>query len=594
MSQGFDWLSMPGMNADTGNTEKFTHPSVSFGFSPTPSSSSVTTAQTQPQVHSSPYKNRGAHLNASADALFEPDKMSDIFNRLDISGMDRRVQSDDNISLGYTPTNMAGTESASKRNPHPLAKSTETLVVEDDNTVALSLTANDLSIQEAKTYLRWYNNILSRKHGERTITLDDVFKFLSNFRISETIETKLRELFGKIAYSLNIGQFYALLRLLAHTLEGKPLKRSLIKEQASIPKPISIMARKRTKDPNESIDNSETSSIDEQLTEVSSQPPQKLDLDSFTQFILTGERPSNSPKKKSRSGKKVKFSDQVIIEPPPSDDMSVSYADTPPETSGLDLSLPMDQLLARMKNQASPLSMQQAPQQNTEEEEEELKDMQESINHFQNVTIDSVSIHGTPSSVPTLQVNGGSPDMGTPPLQPLAPNLTGSVSKSMRNHYNLPPPRERGNSSPLPFSSQPRVSSPLTRNGTTSADSAATFLEAALSEGPGSPGPDHSRATPPPPPPSRNRGSSLLRPPPPPPRSRKNSSPPPVLAPEGLTQEQPSLPPKPFLTDMQRQHHVSAENMTPNFTGGFGQGSELLNSLKSLQAEVDRIKANEY
>ncbi|KAG7896153.1 hypothetical protein KL905_001984 [Ogataea polymorpha] len=594
MSQGFDWFSIPGMNADAGNTERFSHPSVSFGFSPTSSNSSVPTAQTQQQVHSSPYKNHSAHLNASADALFEPDKMSDIFNRLDISGMDRRVQSDDNISLGYTPKNMAGTESGSKRDPHPLTKNSETLVADDDNTVALSLTANDLSIQEAKTYLRWYNNILSRKHGERTITLEDVFKFLSNFRISEAIKSRLRELFGKIAYSLNIGQFYALLRLLAHTLEGKPLKKSLIKEQASIPKPISIMARKRAKDPNESIDNSETNSIDEQLTDVTSQPPQKLDLDSFTKFILTGERPSESPKNKSRSGKKVKFSDQVIIEPPPSDDVSVSSADMTPETSGLDLSLPMDQLLARMKNQASSLNMQQLQQQSTEDEEEELKDMQESINHFQNVTIDSVSIHGTPSSVPTLQVNGGSPETGTPLLQPLAPNLTGSVSKSMRNHYNLPPPRERGNSSPLPFSSQPRVSSPLTRNGTTSADSAATFLEAALSPGASSPGPDHSRATPPPPPPSRNRGGSLLKPPPPPPRSRKNSSPPPILAHEGPTQEQPYLPPKPFLTDMQRQHHVSAENMTPNFTGGFGQGSDLLNSLKSLQAEVDRIKANEY
>ncbi|KAG7699973.1 hypothetical protein KL933_000678 [Ogataea haglerorum] len=594
MSQGFDWFSMPGMNADTEHTERLTHPSVSFGFSSAPSGSSVPTAQAQQQVHSSPYKNRSAHLNASADTLFEPDKMSDIFNRLDISGRDRRAQSDDNISLGYTPTNMAGTESGNKRDPHPLAKSTESLASDDDSTVALSLTANDLSIQEAKTYLRWYNNILSRKRGERTITLEEVFRFLSNFRISEAIKSKLRELFGKIAYSLNIGQFYALLRLLAHTLEGKPLRKSLIKVQASIPKPISIMARKRAKDPNESIDSSETSSIDEQLTEASQEPPQKLDLDSFTQFILTGERPSKSPKKKSRSGKKVKFSDQVIIEPPPSDDTSISSTDTPPEKSSFDFSLPMDQLLARMKNETSSPSLQQGPPANTEDEEEELKDMQESINHFQNVTIDSVSIHGTPSSVPTLQVNDGSPDAMSAPLQPLTPNLTGSVSKSMRNHYNLPPPRERGNSSPLPFSSQPRVSSPLTRNGTTSADSATTFLEAALSQGPGSPGPEHSHATPPPPPPSRNRGSSLLRPPPPPPRSRKNSSPPPVLAPEGPTQEQPSLPPKPFLTDMQRQHHLSAENMTPNFTGGFGQGSDLLNSLKSLQAEVDRIKANEY
>ncbi|KAH3666220.1 hypothetical protein OGAPHI_004409 [Ogataea philodendri] len=589
---GFDWFSIPGMAPEEKLTAPKPHPSVSFGFSPSSSTSSIMTnpslqMQQQATGPNQPYNQQNAHNHHSSDAISKQDPISDMFSKLQVTGMDRRVHSDDNISLGYKPQTMAELTGDSKKDPITFSNSTDTLIAQDDNHIPLSLTANDLSRPEAKTYLRWYNDILMRRNGERTITLDDVFRFLCNFRISDAIKTRMKEIFGKVALSLNIGQFYALLRLLAHALEGKVLKRSLIKVPATIPTPVSIMARKRLKDEIESTDNSETSSIDESSAALINQSPNKLDLDSFTQFILTGERPSESPKKKNRSGKKVKFSDQVIIEPPPLEMNRTGSSDAMADSPSLDYSLPMDQLLSRMKTPNTSNYPQQ--QQSTEEEEEELRDMQDSINHFRNVTIDSVSIHGTPSSVPTLQVNGGSPESELPPVVPLAPNLTGSVSKSMRNQYNMPPTRDRGSSSPLPFGTHPRVSSPLARSEAVSADSATQFLEAAMTGGPsspGSPGPDHFRPVPPPPPPSRSRASSVLRPPaPPPPRSRKNSSPP-IL-------DHPALPPKPILTESQRQHHISSSNLTPGFNPTFDQSSDLLNSLKSLQAEVDRIKTND-
>ncbi|ODV82899.1 hypothetical protein CANARDRAFT_180422, partial [[Candida] arabinofermentans NRRL YB-2248] len=612
---GFDWLSIPGIdnsNNGTNNNSHSTTATSSLNASGVPYHIPAVRFDIASQNPQEPLESQ--HTSQITQTTSQQDQFNNIFDKLKISNPERMSQSDDNISIRYQQEQKANHTtgssllSSSYGNPVDLptrASSTDTLINPEESNVSLSLTINDLSKQEAKTYLRWYNNILARKNGEKTITLEDVFRFLCNFKISDAIRERIKDIF-KRAFNLNIGQFFALLRLLAHAIEGKSLTKTLIRVQAAIPKPVSIMSRKRLKDDVDSNATSEEASINENSN---GKPQHPLDLDSFTQFLLTGERPSESPKKKSRSGKKVKFSDEVTIEPSPIEPTSsASSTDnliTNNGSSALDLSLPMDQLLSRTKSQNTGNSNSNSfiTSRTDENEEEELKDMQESMNHFQNVTIDSVSLHGTPANVPGMMFNNNNMDMQLSPgvlspmmtgneqqpptVQPLAPNLTGSVSKSMReNHYFTMLGRERASSSPIPFLHNPRVSSPLSRQDTSSVDNANQFLQAALNDTPAISlqQPQNSNGItkslpPPPPPPSRSRAGtspSFLRPPaPPPPRSRKNSSPPALenVHTGGNTIQNhsrpvsPSLPPKPLLTNSQRQHYISPDILTPSYTG---------------------------
>ncbi|GMG24074.1 unnamed protein product [[Candida] boidinii] len=135
----------------------------------------------------------------------------------------------------------------------------------------------------------------------------------------------------------------------------------------------------------------------------------KLDLDSFTQFLLTGERPNdsesslNSNKKKS-NGKRVKFSENLVTFSEPKDPSAPLLLEPQSKVQDepLDYSLPMEQLLERMKaNQSQQQQLQQSQQLQPfpQSDAEELKDVSGSINNFQNVSIDSVSLGGAPATV---------------------------------------------------------------------------------------------------------------------------------------------------------------------------------------------------
>ncbi|CDK26547.1 unnamed protein product [Kuraishia capsulata CBS 1993] len=551
---GFDWLNIPGIESETTGTAT-PPPPVSFGVSPTSSSSSLNLASVAKSSH-----HPESHLKF--DSLFE--KLSTSVHH----DMNRRVQSADNIDRLRTPEAQSTPE---LQHSESMNGTNDEIEFKDDPSIPLSLTADQLTSQEAKTYLRWYSDMLTRRES-KTVSLEDVFQFMNNFGIIPSLKKLLQRIFSKSARSLNIGQFFALLRLVAHCLQGQPPSRSLIKVQAPVPKPISILSRKRIKESEESGSNDEVD--DEMGVDSKEDSKEKLDIDSFTAFMLTGRRPEDEsgPKKKKRSGgKQVKFSDQIVTQ--------VETVDDPPTAGSLDWSLPMEQLLGKVSSS-----------QRDENEEEELRDMQDSINHFQNVNIDSVSIHGTPSNIPSafFDQNGNlSPalDQGnlspekTPAnsyfdyTQPLATQSTGSlvnpqptpavvtqltggpisatppISIQVTGSANglmppPPPPRHRATSSPVQFSisSSPVVSSPLAQNGRM------------MSQTP----------PPPPPPPPRSRAATVgsrLNPPPPPPRSRKNSSPP-VMIPGGA-----------------------------DSAYGSGNGENILGDLKALKAEVERIKA---
>lgn len=262
---------------------------------------------------------------------------------------------------------------------------------DDEASIPLSLTAQELTLEESKTYMRWYSDILARTNS-RTVSMNDVYSFLHNFKISDSIKDKLRKIFNKILHSINIGEFFALLRLISHALNGLEPSRRLIKIQTSVPTPPSILSKKRQSDDDDESSNNENDNDCLRADEKDESKP--LDLDSFTQFMLTGERPGEINHKKKKS-KKVKFSDQIVTDI--HDSVVLNSPIPSPQPQQIDYSLPMDQLLGKI-NQSQ--SAQQPAHQNDEEEREILKDMESQINHFQNLhSVDTASIDGVPANI---------------------------------------------------------------------------------------------------------------------------------------------------------------------------------------------------
>lgn len=296
-----------------------------------------------------------------------------------------------------------------------------------NDSLPVSLTSDELTQSELKTYMRWYLDIQERKKDSKIVTLGDVFSFLHNFKIPDPIKLRINGYFSRTSTVINIGQFFAVLRLLAHVLQGKQLKRELIKIPAPVPKPIPILNKKRKE-----------IEVEEVIEENPNEPKKKLDIDSFTEFILTGERPVIKKFKKN-TNKKVKFSDVVHFSSP--DDENLHQPPSYPSTTGstmsqlpLDLGLPMNQLLSKIKGASAipkmvitslPNPLAPTPHQNfdhvisnmnpVENEEEVLKDVH--LDTFKNVTNKAVQIN----------LDDG--------MQPMEANLTGSASKSMKEHF---------------------------------------------------------------------------------------------------------------------------------------------------------------
>lgn len=388
---GFDWFNMRPTPPDSDNlSPTATPPPVSFGFGAKPalpkrlnnSTSSIASNNLHPKANY-------FYGNSSADHLPV---------HLQISASENG--SNGNLSNGKNSVVSSGGD--------------------DDLSIPLSLTAQELTLDESKTYMRWYSDILARTNS-RTITMSDVFHFLNNFKISNAVKDQLNRIFHKILSSINIGEFFALLRLVSHTLNGLTPSRKLIKVQAPVPTPPSILSKKRQNDDNDddynndydnennnsNLDTPSSSQIsnNESNLSINGTDGQKpLDLDSFTQFMLTGQRPGDvvAPKKKrSKKLKSVKFSDQVVTDIHSIDAKSPTPS---PDTQQLDYSLPMDQLMRRLSQTNTNLRV--PPQGNyrvaspDEEEKEILKDMESQINHFQHLnSVDTASINGVPSQI---------------------------------------------------------------------------------------------------------------------------------------------------------------------------------------------------
>lgn len=439
----FDWLNLRGKTNEH-ESKNGVHspllgsvspaPVVSFGFGGNrPNEPGILDRYHQPT-----YQQYGDRPQSSPNH-FQANTSKPVFNFEDTSKHARSTSSDqiDHFAKQDLKYNSDNTPN---RGHKQRTNSFESLVLSDDEdlSIPLSLTAQELTLQESKTYVRWYSDILARTNS-RTISLNEVFSFLNNFKLSTYTKNGIRKIFHKIANSINIGEFFALLRLISHTLLGKEPKRSLIKIKAPIPSPPSILSKKRLNDDEEG---------EEVVPVVIEEKP--LDLDGFTQFLLTGERPNDLPKKK-KSKKSVTFQDQIVTDV---HDASFGISPAPsPRPDEIDFSLSMDQLLNRMKNQRP----------SNQDEKELLKDMESQINHFQHLnSVDSASIGGVPSSLHSLQSTDQllQPNMTGPAQMAqynssefLKPNMTGPAQ--MAQFYNLNA-REENNVSPL----QPNVTGP--------------------------------------------------------------------------------------------------------------------------------------
>ncbi|XBW38368.1 hypothetical protein QEN19_003955 [Hanseniaspora menglaensis] len=296
--------------------------------------------------------------------------------------------------------------------------------------IPLSMAADLLSSDEIKNYRRWFQNILTKKHLNANIRLSDIFAFLqNNFAIPEHIKTVVKTVFEDIKNNIGLDNFYAILRCLV----------VLIKENGNLPSPNLLFQRALPLLEPKSIlaINEAKEEVYEEITDEAGNA-EPLDFDNFASLLMTGKTHRVKRVVKINGNKvvnkTVKFSDKLVTyedeqtRPIEEDNMNeIATQHQEIENSPfLDFSLPMDQLLKRIE-QNKIISVE------SQEEKEELADMQESLTHFKNLPkIDTVSL-SINGSIPAGNFQHFQQQQQQNIPQPLKPTATGSANYLMNN-----------------------------------------------------------------------------------------------------------------------------------------------------------------
>uniref|UniRef100_A0A060SYD1 ARAD1A11528p n=1 Tax=Blastobotrys adeninivorans TaxID=409370 RepID=A0A060SYD1_BLAAD len=330
----------------------------------------------------------------------------------------------------------------------------------------------NMSQEELRAYPRWYTDLLMRK-GKQTVDIEDTTAFLSNFGLDESLRLALVRSFDPPLHSLDPTAFYILVRLASHLLQGKAsLTSSLIYVPAPVPQPRSILSRKRknktsdgTPPPSSSSDALAGNPF--RKTASPSEDPsskRKLDFNSFTTFMLTGNRPDpssssreGSPSAESRPKKRVTFNPEP---PQVAEAAARSMEELMRQRQIQAAQAPQPQFLAPPVPAPVYQPMQYNGTANGSNGEEEEEEDVEIDSTFQNVNIDSVLHHGTSNLAPPHQEDSNTPSpspspqpefLQGPPQQgiqgyqgrPLQPNNTGSYQALQPNttgsQYQLQP-----------------------------------------------------------------------------------------------------------------------------------------------------------
>ncbi|AMD21214.1 HEL066Cp [Eremothecium sinecaudum] len=378
----FDWLTIPGLQVDSESQESSERPpppipNLSFNFNedsnsigndtrhPSEQSDSVEGENPPPLPSRSHLQAEVMHESSSMNSLYDSKKAN---NNINANNSDTQL-------VAYTET-------------------------KEDMMVPLSLSSSMLDEQEYKTYKRWYNMLVSKRRGQN-IQLDHIFSFLGNFHLTDLIKERVRYIFRSCQHSVNIAQFFAIMRVISHSLHDSRLPtRQNIVEKAPVPTPRSILSSEAGHETYEEVEADPRSEIDN-----------KVDFDSFASLLLTGKSVRKNIRrkinKKSGKVKKVAFSDNLVTfhEEYRLEDEGI-YGDfkevednneEDSETAGpLDYSLPMEKLLKKLsarKHHNSALVSEPAPQPETAEEREVLADMHDSLNRFKQIqTVDNVTL----------------------------------------------------------------------------------------------------------------------------------------------------------------------------------------------------------
>ncbi|KTB11933.1 Protein SCD5 [Nakaseomyces glabratus] len=393
----FDWLNVPGLNTATDDRQNSTLPTVSFDFGVTDDSS----------------KEQGMHfLDETMKSSSDPSlvrKLDEANSKLDVPPVSGAYLQQNGLHRSQEALATEEDHKTQKSNingnryHNPIHEEEDSYVeTPDDLRVPLSLSQNQLTHEELRTYIRWYNYITARTHG-KLIKLADVFQFLANFNVREELKKRIFKIFRSCKNALNIGQFFAVLRLLARAmLEDMLPSRKMILEKAPIPRPRPILNKEGGNEFYEEVEEDVPASSGTATS--NNQPPgEKVDFDSFASLLLTGKT-----------------------------------------NSALVSSVPTEQ-------------------QETEEEREILSDMKDSLSHFKQIQgPDSVTqipplvAQGQQSTIfnTGYKVTGDQPPAQTtsqpqePVLEPLKPTATGSANHLMKSHMSP-------NSIPGAFDSQP-------------------------------------------------------------------------------------------------------------------------------------------
>ncbi|AAS52276.2 ADR356Cp [Eremothecium gossypii ATCC 10895] len=322
-------------------------------------------------------------------------------------------------------------ESAGRRTQDTQEEYRETA---EDLRVPLSLSGSQLAPEELKTYRLWYKCMVSRRRS-RTLRLEeDIFRFLGNFQLSDSVKERTRSIFRTCQMAVSPGQFYAIMRTIAHALQANVLPtRRMILERAAVPEPRSILSLDAGQETYEEVEEDPKSAADN-----------RVDFDSFASLLLTGKTVRKNIRRKinKRNGrvKKVSFSENLVTfhEELPEEEAAEDAADGSEDPNEpLDFSMPMDQLLKKMaerKTRNTALVSEAPKQPETVEEREELADMRDSLNHFKHIqTADNVA-QGSFATQYMASVSSNADSGEEPALEPLKPTATGSANHLFRSH----------------------------------------------------------------------------------------------------------------------------------------------------------------
>ncbi|KAL3229712.1 Protein SCD5 [Nakaseomyces bracarensis] len=495
----FDWLNVPGLNTGTDDRQSSNLPTVSFNF--------------------------GDSSNTNNDLHFLDETMKSssdpaLVRKLDSQGRDVPPASGAYLQQNglhrsqevlSEPQNRSRGNTLNSQSHNPIHQLQDDYKeTPEDLRVPLSLSQAQLTHEELRTYIRWYNYITARTHG-KLIKLTDIFQFMKNFNITEELKNRIFLVFRSCKNALNIGQFFAVLRLLAKALLAGVLpNRQMILEKAPIPRPRPILNKEGGNEFYEEIEED----VPETSGDVSgnqSGSGEKVDFDSFASLLLTGKKVRKRVRRKVKNSvfknKKVRFAEKVTFQDAPhygKGKQNQSGQDTPSpeddsttEDGPLDLSLPMDQLLKQMakrKKNSALVSSVPTEQQETEEEREILSDMKDSLSHFKQIQApDSVTQippiiaqdgnqNGSTAHNSTIFNTGigimnqfptpnNAVDNAEPELQPLKPTATGSANYLMKSHMDTSAPAPQFDNPPIiPPANQTEVMEPLKPTATGSAN----------------------------------------------------------------------------------------------------------------------------